>query len=115
MPDLPFARNQIWTYTGGPHTGWGSGEPFAAIDFAPPSEFHGCFTVDPPNYAVAAADGLVVRSDINGLALDLDGDGDERTGWHYVVVDSGARRRAVSGEAGRRHYCQRSYGIDLYG
>lgn len=83
QPDmiLPFARNQIWTYTGGPHTGWGSGEPFAAIDFAPPSEFHGCFTVDPQNYAVAAADGLVVRSDINGLALDLDGDGDERTGW----------------------------------
>ena len=37
QPDmiLPFARNQIWTYTGGPHTGWGSGEPFAAIDFAP--------------------------------------------------------------------------------
>lgn len=58
---LPFARNQTWNYTGGPHTGWGSGEPYAAIDFAPPSEFHGCFTVDPQNYAIAAADGLVVR------------------------------------------------------
>ena len=91
QPDmlLPFARNQIWNYTGGPHTGWGSGEPFAAIDFAPPSEFHGCFTVDPQNYAIAAADGLVVRSDINGLALDLDGDGDERTGWviFYLHLD----------------------------
>ena len=51
------------------------------LTLRPPSEFHGCFTVDPQNYAVAAADGLVVRSDINGLALDLDGDGDERTGW----------------------------------
>jgi len=86
---LPFARNQIWTYTGGPHTGWGSGEPYSAVDFAPPSEFHGCFTVDPQNYAIAAADGLVVRSDINGLALDLDGDGDERTGWviFYLHLD----------------------------
>jgi LasA protease len=86
---LPFARNQIWNYTGGPHTGWGSGEPYSAVDFAPPSEFHGCFTVDPQNYAIAAADGLVVRSDINGLALDLDGDGDERTGWviFYLHLD----------------------------
>jgi len=86
---LPFARNQIWTYTGGPHTGWGSGEPYAAIDFAPPSEFHGCFAVDPQNYAIAAADGLVVRSDINGLALDLDGVGDERSGWviFYLHLD----------------------------
>ncbi|MFZ1041612.1 MAG: LysM peptidoglycan-binding domain-containing protein [Anaerolineales bacterium] len=86
---LPFARNQTWNYTGGPHTGWGSGEPYAAIDFAPPSEFHGCFTVDPQNYAIAAADGLVVRADINGLALDLDGDGDERTGWviFYLHLD----------------------------
>ena len=86
---LPFARNEIWNYTGGPHTGWGSGDPFAAVDFAPPSEFHGCFTVEPQNYAIAAADGLVVRSDINGLALDLDGDGDERTGWviFYLHLD----------------------------
>ncbi|MGA7193793.1 MAG: LysM peptidoglycan-binding domain-containing protein [Anaerolineales bacterium] len=91
QPDmlLPFARNQIWNYTGGPHTGWGSGEPYSAVDFAPPSEFHGCFTVDPQNYAIAAASGLVVRSDINGLALDLDGDGDERTGWviFYLHLD----------------------------
>ena len=100
QPDmiLPFARNQIWTYTGGPHTGWGSGEPFAAIDFAPPSEFHGCFTVDPQNYAVAAADGLVVRSDINGLALDLDGDGDERTGWVIFYLHLAGATRVPLGK-----------------
>lgn len=27
------------------------------------------------------ADGLVVRSSSDGVALDLDKDGDERTGW----------------------------------
>jgi LasA protease len=95
---LPFARNQIWTYTGGPHTGWGSGEPFAAIDFAPPSQFHGCFTPDPPNYAVAAADGLVVRSDVNGLALDLDGDGNERTGWVIFYLHLSSSSRAPVGK-----------------
>ena len=78
---LPFPTGQIWTYTGGPHTGWGKGEPLAAVDFAPPSEYSGCFAVEPKNYATAVAGGLVVRSGIDGLALDLDRDGDERTGW----------------------------------
>ena len=95
---LPFARNQIWTYTGGPHTGWGSGEPFAAIDFGPPSQFHGCFTVDPQDYAIAAATGLVVRSTIDGLALDLDGDGDERTGWVIFYLHLAGATRAPLGK-----------------
>ncbi|HUH96840.1 MAG TPA: LysM peptidoglycan-binding domain-containing protein [Anaerolineales bacterium] len=95
---LPFARNETWTYTGGPHTGWGSGEPFAAVDFAPPSEFHGCFTVEPQNYAVAATDGLVVRSSIDGLALDLDEDGDERTGWVIFYLHLAGATRAPVGK-----------------
>ncbi len=33
---FPFPAGEAWTYTGGPHTGWGMGEPLAAIDFAPP-------------------------------------------------------------------------------
>ncbi len=90
---LPFPYGQVWTFTGGPHTGWGLGEPFAAVDFAPPSEHHGCFQVDPQNYILAVADGLVVRSSIDGVALDLDGDGDERTGWviFYLHVSSSSR------------------------
>ncbi len=90
---LPFPYGQTWTYTGGPHTGWGLGEPYSAVDFAPPSEHHGCFAVDPQNYAVAVADGLVVRSSIDGVALDLDGDGDERTGWviFYLHLSSSSR------------------------
>lgn len=90
---LPFPHGQTWTYTGGPHTGWGLGEPYSAVDFAPPSEHHGCFAVDPQNYAIAVADGLVVRSSIDGVALDLDGDGDERTGWvvFYLHLSSTSR------------------------
>lgn len=83
QPDfmLPFQYDQVWSYTGGPHTGWGSGEPLAAIDFAPPSEKSGCVTAKPENFVTAMADGLVVRSGTDGLALDLDKDGNEKTGW----------------------------------
>jgi hypothetical protein len=92
---FPFPPGQVWTYTGGPHTGWGSlgSQPFAAVDFGPPSEHHGCFTPDPQNYATAVADGLVVRSGPDGIMLDLDGDGDERTGWdiYYLHLSSPTR------------------------
>ena len=78
---FPFQSGQVWAYTGGPHTGWGTGEPFTAIDFAPGSESTGCVTAAPDHFATAMADGLVVRSDIDGTIIDLDKDGDERTGW----------------------------------
>jgi LasA protease len=95
---LPFQPGQTWTYTGGPHTGWGVGVPFSAIDFAPPSEFHGCFMPEPQNYAVAMADGIVVRSSIDGLMLDLDGDGDERTGWDIFYLHLAPDTRAPVGK-----------------
>jgi len=76
---LPFAPGVTWAYTGGPHTGWGQGAPFAAIDFAPGSVVGGCSLSDEP--ALAVADGVIVRSGNAIAVLDLDGDGDERTGW----------------------------------
>ena len=78
---FPFGPGQIWAYTGGPHTGWGAGEPLSAVDFAPASDTTGCVTVAPDQFATAMADGLVLRSDIDGTVIDLDKDGDERTGW----------------------------------
>ena len=95
---LPFPPAQVWSYTGGPHTGWGAGDPFAAVDFAPPSEHHGCFAVDPPNYVTAVADGIVARSGPDGVALDLDGDGDERTGWVIFYLHLSAETRAPVGK-----------------
>ncbi|HET9590531.1 MAG TPA: LysM peptidoglycan-binding domain-containing M23 family metallopeptidase [Anaerolineales bacterium] len=90
---FPFVTGQLWAYTGGPHTGWGSGEPFAAIDFAPASEKSGCKPAEPDQYATAMADGLVLRSDIDGTVIDLDKDGDERTGWilYYLHLATQAR------------------------
>jgi murein DD-endopeptidase MepM/ murein hydrolase activator NlpD len=78
---FPFRTDFIWAYTGGPHTGWGSGAPYAALDFAPASDISGCFTATDDQYVTAMADALVIRSDIDGVILDLDKDGDERTGW----------------------------------
>jgi hypothetical protein len=99
QPDLrlPFPAGQVWSYTGGPHTGWGTGQPYTAVDFAPPSGKSGCFVADEKFYAIAIADGLVVRSEYGLVALDLDGDGDERTGWVIVYLHIGTLGRAPTG------------------
>ena len=76
---LPFETGKAWAYTGGPHTGWGEGEPYAAIDFAPPAVVGGCS--ETTEYATAVADGVIARKGTAIAVLDLDGDGDERTGW----------------------------------
>jgi murein DD-endopeptidase MepM/ murein hydrolase activator NlpD len=95
---LPFRAGHPWSYTGGPHTGWGSGEPFAAVDFAPASDTSGCYTVPRDVFAVAMADGLVVRSDVDGLILDLDKDGDERTGWTLFYLHLAMEGRPSVGQ-----------------
>lgn len=94
---LPFPAGRVWSYTGGPHTGWGTGYPLVAVDFAPPSEFSGCFKVEPEQLALAMADGLVVRSGVDGLILDLDKDGDERTGWVIFYLHLARDGRAPVG------------------
>lgn len=86
---LPFERGKSWNYTGGPHTGWGKGEPYAAIDFAPNGVPNCELTTE---WTTAIAPGVIARSEVDGTALDLDGDGDERTGWvifylHLAALD----------------------------
>ena len=91
---LPFPAGYAWSFTGGPHSAWGGAalRPWAAIDFAPP--VHGCDISDVP--VVAMADGIVARSEPGVVMLDLDGDGNERTGWNilYLHISSQARGRA---------------------
>jgi LasA protease len=95
---FPFQPGHVWAYTGGPHTGWGTGEPFSAIDFAPGSEKTGCVNVPADLYATAMADGLVVRSDIDGTIIDLDKDGDERTGWALYYLHLATNGRVPTGQ-----------------
>jgi murein DD-endopeptidase MepM/ murein hydrolase activator NlpD len=92
---LPFEPGYTWAYTGGPHTAWGVGEPFAALDFAPPLTAAGC---QPTNeWATAVADGVVVRTGEGEIVLDLDGDGDERTGWNVFYLHLAAEGRVPLG------------------
>ena len=92
---LPFEPGQTWAFTGGPHTAWGNAEPYAALDFAPPSVAGGCSPTS--EWATAIADGLVVRSETGVVVLDLDEDGDERTGWNIFYLHLGTEGRAQVG------------------
>lgn len=92
---LPYNNDEIWAYTGGPHTGWGSMAPWSALDFAPPSDITGCFETDVTTTAVA--DGIVVRDGDGMLVLDLDGDGDEQTGWVVFYLHIANRDRVPVG------------------
>lgn len=93
---LPFTPGLMWAYTGGPHTGFGVGEPLAAIDFAPGATTSGCVSTD--EYTTAVAPGIVVRSDDAAVVLDLDGDGDERTGWTVFYYHIETRDRVPFGK-----------------
>jgi LasA protease len=95
---LPYQEEQVWTFTGGPHTGWGTGPPYAAVDFAPPCDHPGCASLNPETYVVAMAAGLIARSGSDGVMLDLDGDGDERTGWDLYYLHLAARGRVALGQ-----------------
>ncbi len=84
---LPFENGKKWAFTGGPHTAYGDGEPYAALDFAPPGVSGGCASSS--EYVTAVADGQIVRTDKGIVVLDLDKDGDERTGWVIFYLHIG--------------------------
>jgi len=99
QPDLrfPFLAGHVWAYTSGPHTGWGTSQPYAALDFAPASDVSGCYTVARDLHTTAMADGLIVRADVDGVILDLDKDGDERTGWVLFYLHTATDSRISVG------------------
>ncbi len=88
---LPWEEGDAWYYTGGPHGGWAAGSAWAALDFAPDKELRGCYVSE--TWLTAAADGVIVYSNMGGVILDLDGDGYLGTGWTLVYwhVDSSER------------------------
>jgi hypothetical protein len=92
---LPFSSGKTWAYTGGPHTGWGQGDPWAALDFAPPSVAGGCEITT--EWAVAVAPGIISVSEPGLVELDLDGDGDSRTGWVMLYLHLGKQDKIQAG------------------
>lgn len=98
---LPFEPDQVWSYTGGPHGGWGSGSAWSALDFAPPGEALGCVQSDA--WVVAVADGEIVRAGNGAVVQDIDdpdslaSDGLEQTGWTVLYMHIESRGRVKPG------------------
>jgi LysM repeat protein len=98
---LPFPHGQTWYYTGGWHGGWGDGGAWAAVDFAPPDDLtevdSACYQSQ--FFATAVADGVIARTAEGTVILDLDGDGDESTGWTILYLHMAAEGRVAEGAA----------------
>ena len=97
---LPFIPDRVWDFSGGPHPSWGTSLPLGALDFAPPSEESGCVPSD--EWFTAPADGVVTRSDEATVVLDLDVDGETRTGWVLFFYHIATQGRIPAGSVVER-------------
>ncbi|MEP7137224.1 MAG: LysM peptidoglycan-binding domain-containing protein [Chloroflexota bacterium] len=88
---LPFADGVTWSFTGGPHGGYGDGSAWAALDFAPPGELGGCAVSN--EWVVAITNGLIIRADNGAVIQDLDNDGYEQTGWNVLYMHVASQDR----------------------
>lgn len=93
---LPFEYGKTWSFTGGPHSAWGTDGPLAAVDFAPENDKPGCFVTE--SWVVAIASGLVVRSGNGVVVIDTDGDGSEQTGWNIMYLHIATKDRITVGQ-----------------
>ncbi len=93
---LPFAESERWVFSSGPYPTVGSGEAWVAVDFAPFTREFSCSLSG--KFVLAVADGVIVRSEGHQVVLDLDGDGDERTGWVIVYSQIASSDRVKAGE-----------------
>ena len=99
--ELPFSPGERWSLTGGPHLAWNAGTPRGALDFSPAEGGEPCAVA--ARWATAVAPGIIVRAAANTVALDLDGDGREQTGWVVVylhLAENGLIARGVSVHTG---------------
>jgi LasA protease len=93
--ELPFRPGHTWSYTGGPHSAWGPNGALAALDLAPSSAESGCAKA--VDYVTAMAPGLVIRSGGGAVVVDLDGDGQEQTGWVILYMHIATAERVPTG------------------
>jgi LasA protease len=99
---LPFAAGETWYFTGGPHLSWDAGSPFGALDFGPP-DANGCNQSEA--WVTAIAGGLVTRAGAGAVIQDLDGDGNEGSGWvilYYHIESRGQVQAGTNLKAGDR-------------
>jgi LasA protease len=93
---LPFEPGKIWSFSGGPHSAWEEEGALAALDFAPGAIEHGCVATD--TWVLAPAAGVVARTADGVVILDLDGDGQEQTGWDILFLHMRSDGKAKVGQ-----------------
>jgi LasA protease len=93
--ELPFLPGERWSLTSGPHIAWTTGTPRGALDFAPVTGEPACAVS--VAWVTASAPGRVVRAERGVVALDLDGDGLEATGWVLVYMHIAEQESAPLG------------------
>jgi LysM repeat protein len=92
---LPWARGETWLFTGGPHSTWGSGAPWGALDFTSMSAY-GCNQLD--DWVTAMVTGTIARSFNGEVVESLDPSADERIGWSILYMHIGADDRVKVGD-----------------
>jgi len=98
---LPFASDQMWYFSAGPHGGWGrTTSGWAAMDFSPPYPSNQkpakpCYVS--PFWATAVIGGVIARSWDGAVVVDADGDRDERTGWTVLYLHIATKDRIPVG------------------
>lgn len=92
---LPFRSGEYWSLTGGPHNAWNSGTPLGALDFSPITGEEPCAVS--VRWVTASAPGIAVRARDNAVALDLDGDGNETTGWVLIYFHLSSQSMVAEG------------------
>ncbi|MEN8097998.1 MAG: LysM peptidoglycan-binding domain-containing protein [Chloroflexota bacterium] len=93
---LPWRDGKQWYLSSAPHSGWGTGGGWAALDFVPEGEDLGCFHSDA--WVNAIASGVVIESHDGRVVVDLDGDGFVQTGWTILYMHVAERDRVPVGE-----------------
>lgn len=84
---LPFPAGETWFFTGGAHGGWGSGSAWSSIDFAPPDDPpDGVFCYTSDHWVTAVSSGIITHSENGMVILDVDGDGNDTTGWTVIYL-----------------------------
>ena len=91
---LPWAKSEVWLFTGGPHSAWGNGTPWGALDFTPQT-VAGCTELS--EWVTAVADGVITRSRWGEVVQSLDPSGDERIGWSLLYLHISADDRVSVG------------------
>ncbi|GIV85804.1 MAG: hypothetical protein KatS3mg052_2811 [Candidatus Roseilinea sp.] len=91
---LPWRQGEMWYFTGGPHSAWGPGTPWGALDFTS-ANVAGCTELQ--DWVTAVADGIIARSARGEVVQSLDPGGDERIGWSVLYLHIGSRERVPVG------------------